>query len=41
VIPQAWKYPELKTYQCDGCGNRRTVEHPSELAAPEPVTAAA
>lgn len=41
VIPKAWIFPELQTFQCVGCGNRRTVEDESELVAPEPVKAAA
>jgi hypothetical protein len=32
VIPGAHIFPELKTYQCAGCGNRRTVEQEAELS---------
>jgi len=41
VIPAAHIFPELKTFQCVGCGNRRTVEDESELCLPEAVQAAA
>jgi hypothetical protein len=41
VIPAAHIFPELKTFQCTGCGNRRTVEDISELATPEVVKVAA
>ena len=41
VIPAAHIFPELKTFQCVGCGNLRTVEDERELLAPEEVRAAA
>ena len=41
VIPAAHIFPELKTFQCAGCGNLRTVEDERELVAPEAVRAAA
>ena len=41
VIPAAHTFPELKTFQCVGCGNRRTVEDEAELCLPETVQAAA
>ena len=41
IIPAAHIFPELKTFQCAGCGNRRTVEDAAELATPEAVAAAA
>jgi hypothetical protein len=41
IIPGAHIFPELKTFQCTGCGNLRTVEHEAELAPPEPASAAA
>jgi hypothetical protein len=41
VIPAAHIFPELKTFQCIGCGNLRTVEDQRELAAPEPARVAA
>ena len=40
VIPAAHTFAELKTFQCDGCGNLRTVED-TELAAGEAMKAAA
>jgi hypothetical protein len=33
VIPAAHIFPELKTFQCVGCGLLRTVENESELTA--------
>jgi hypothetical protein len=41
TIPAAHIFPELKTFQCVGCGNRRTVEDVAELAVPEAVKVAA
>jgi hypothetical protein len=41
IIPAAHIFPELKTFQCTGCGNLRTVEDERELVAPEVVRAAA
>jgi hypothetical protein len=41
VIPKAHFFPELRTFQCLGCGNRRTVEDEAELIVPETVRAAA
>jgi hypothetical protein len=41
VIPAAHIFPELKTFQCVGCGNLRTVEDERELVASEAVRAAA
>jgi C4-type Zn-finger protein len=41
VIPAAHIFPELKTYQCADCGNRRTVEDVAELTTPEVVAVAA
>jgi hypothetical protein len=41
VIPKAHIFPELKTFQCGGCGNLRTVEEESELALPELAQVAA
>jgi hypothetical protein len=41
IIPGAHIFPELKTFQCGGCGNLRTVEHEAELAPPQPASAAA
>jgi hypothetical protein len=41
IIPAAHIFPELKTFQCVGCGSRRTVEDVIELATPEVVAAAA
>jgi hypothetical protein len=41
VIPAAHIFPELKTYQCVGCGNRRTVEDEAELCLPETAQVAA
>lgn len=35
VIPAAHIFAELKTFQCSGCGNLRTVEDIAELATPE------
>jgi hypothetical protein len=35
IIPAAHIFPELKTYQCVGCGNLRTVEDERELAVAE------
>ena len=40
VIPAAHIFAELKTFQCDGCGNLRTLED-AELAASEAMQAAA
>jgi hypothetical protein len=33
TIPQAHIFPELRTYQCADCGNLRTVEDETDLAA--------
>jgi hypothetical protein len=33
IIPSAHIFPELKTYQCSGCGNRRTVEREADLVS--------
>jgi hypothetical protein len=33
TIPPAHIFPELRTYQCSGCGHLRTVEDEAELAA--------
>lgn len=41
VIPRAHTFPELRTYQCVGCGNLRTVEDDLELVIPEDARAAA
>ena len=41
VIPAAHIFPELKTFQCVGCGNLRTVEHEAELAVAETAKIAA
>jgi hypothetical protein len=41
VIPAAHIFPELKTFQCVGCGNRRTVEDEAELCLPEVAQVAA
>jgi hypothetical protein len=41
IIPAARTFPELKTFQCVGCGNRRTVEDLGELATAEAVRVAA
>ena len=41
VIPAAHIYPEMRTFQCDGCGYLRTVENDSELATPTWVKTAA
>jgi hypothetical protein len=41
VIPAAHIFPELKTFQCMGCGLLRTVEDVAELATPEAVRRAA
>ncbi|HYI26550.1 MAG TPA: hypothetical protein VD863_01755 [Bradyrhizobium sp.] len=41
IIPAAHIFPELKTFQCRGCGNLRTVEDIAELATPEVQKAAA
>jgi hypothetical protein len=41
IIPAAHIFAELKTFQCRGCGNLRTVEDIAELAAPEVQKAAA
>ncbi len=35
IIPAAHIFPELRTFQCSGCGNLRTVEDVAELAAAE------
>jgi hypothetical protein len=40
VIPAAHIFAELKTFQCHGCGNLRTLED-TELAAGEAMKAAA
>jgi hypothetical protein len=40
VIPAAHIFAELKTFQCDGCGNLRTLEG-AELAAGDAMKAAA
>jgi hypothetical protein len=41
VIPAAHIFPELRTFQCVGCGNLRTVEDVAELAIPETEKVAA
>jgi hypothetical protein len=41
IIPAAHILPELKTFQCVGCGNRRTVEDVVDLATPDVAAAAA
>jgi hypothetical protein len=41
VIPRAHVFPELRTYQCAGCGNLRTVEDESELVIAEAAKVAA
>jgi hypothetical protein len=33
IFPQTWTLPELKAYQCNECGDERTVEHEQELLA--------
>jgi hypothetical protein len=33
TIPPAHIFPELRTYQCSGCGHLRTVEDEAEFAA--------
>jgi hypothetical protein len=40
VIPAAHIFAELKTFQCDGCGNLRTLED-AELSADQAMQAAA
>jgi hypothetical protein len=40
VIPAAHIFAELKTFQCDGCGNLRTLED-VELAAGDAMKVAA
>ena len=40
VIPAAHIFAELKTFQCDGCGNLRTLED-TELAGGDAMRAAA
>lgn len=32
VFPQTWALPEVRAYECDECGNARSVEHEPELA---------
>jgi hypothetical protein len=34
VIPPAHIFPELRTYQCQGCGSLRTVEDEADLKIP-------
>jgi hypothetical protein len=41
TIPRAHIFPELRTYQCVGCGNLRTVEDELELVIPEITKVAA
>ena len=41
VIPQAWIFAELRTFQCAGCGCLRTVEDEAELATAEAARVAA
>ena len=41
VIARAHIFPELRTYQCIGCGSLRTVEDESELVIPELTQVAA
>ena len=40
VIPAAHIFAELKTFQCDGCGNLRSMED-AELSAGDAMKAAA
>jgi len=41
TIPAAHIFPALMTFQCQGCGNRRTVENEAELSVVETAKAAA
>jgi hypothetical protein len=41
VIPKAHIFSELRTYQCQGCGNLRTVEDEADLLIPESAQVAA
>ena len=41
TIPAAHIFPELKTFQCTGCGFLRTVEDQAELAVIETAQIAA
>lgn len=34
VIPPAHIFPELRTFQCQGCGHLRTVEDEADLKVP-------
>jgi hypothetical protein len=41
VIPKAHIFSELRTYQCQGCGNLRTVEDEADLLIAESAQVAA
>jgi hypothetical protein len=41
TIPKAHIFSELRTYQCQGCGNLRTVEDEADLLIPEVAKVAA
>jgi hypothetical protein len=41
TIPKAHIFSELRTYQCQGCGNLRTVEDEADLLVPESAQVAA
>jgi hypothetical protein len=32
IFPRTWTLPEVRAYECDECGNARSVEDEAELA---------